>query len=53
MDAESIDFYTRVRESYLKIAAKEKERFRIIDASGSISEVHQKVLETVTEFLKK
>ncbi len=53
MDAESLDFYNRVRDFYLKIAAKEKKRFRILDANGSISEVHKKVLETVLEFLDK
>jgi dTMP kinase len=51
MDAESFDFYNRVRDCYLNIAAKEENRFRILDANGSISEVHKKVLETVTEFL--
>lgn len=53
MDAESFDFYNRVRDFYLEIAAKEKKRFRILEANGSISEVHKKVLETVTQFLKK
>ena len=51
MDAESFEFYNRVRDFYLKIAAKEKKRFRILDANGSISEVHKEVLATVTEFL--
>lgn len=53
MDAESFDFYNRVRDFYLKIAAKEKKRFRILDANGSISEIHKKVFETVVEFLGK
>ena len=53
MDAESLEFYSRVRDFYLKIAAKEKKRFRVLNANGSISEVHKNVLETVTNFLKK
>ena len=52
MDKETSEFYTRVREAYLRIAPKEPKRFRIIDASGSINEVHGKVLEIVKTFLK-
>lgn len=51
MDLEKTDFYSRVREAYLKIAAKEKKRFRIIDGNKSVSEVHAQVLETVNKFL--
>lgn len=53
MDAESFEFYNRVRDFYLEIAAKEKKRFRILEATGSISEVHKQVLEIVTEFLQR
>ena len=53
MDAENIEFYERVRNAYLKLAATEKERFRTLDANGSISEIKTNVLEIVTEFLEK
>lgn len=52
MDSETTEFYERVRRAYLKIAEKEPHRFRVIDASGSIEDVHQKVLEAVNDFLK-
>ncbi len=52
MDKETTEFYDRVRKSYLKMAEKEPKRFRVIDASGSIEEVHAKVSEIVTKFLK-
>ncbi len=52
MDRETTEFYDRVRKSYLKMAEKEPKRFRVIDASGSIEEVHAKVSEIVTKFLK-
>ncbi|MBS1794790.1 MAG: dTMP kinase [Acidobacteria bacterium] len=52
MDLETAEFYTRVREAYLKIAAREKERFRTVDASGPIDEVHRRVSEIVKEFLE-
>ncbi|CAN5226448.1 dTMP kinase [soil metagenome] len=53
MDTENIEFYERVRDAYLKIAAKEPKRFRVIDANGSIEEIKSKVLEIVTKFLNR
>lgn len=51
MDSETFEFYERVRASYLKIAAEEPERFRVVDASGSIDEVKAKVLQVIKAFL--
>lgn len=51
MDSETIEFYERVRQAYLKIAEDEPERFHIIDASGAIAEIKTKVLESITNFL--
>ena len=51
MDKENASFYERVRESYLKIAANEPERFRVINAEGSTSEIQTRVVEIVAEFL--
>ena len=53
MDKETSGFYERVRDAYLKIAADEPERFRIIDAEGSTSEVQTRVLQIASEFLDK
>jgi dTMP kinase len=53
MDKETAEFYVRVREAYLKIAANEPERFRIVDAVGFTDEVQMRVVKTVTEFLDK
>lgn len=52
MDKETTDFYGRVRDAYLKIAEREPERFRIVNAEGSTSEVQSRVLEIVLEFLE-
>jgi dTMP kinase len=52
MDMETADFYDRVRKSYLGIAEREPERFKLIDANGSIEETHRIVVEVVTEFLE-
>jgi dTMP kinase len=51
MDQETAEFYDRVRDAYLEIAAKEPARFRVIHANGSIEETHAKVAEVVAEFL--
>ena len=52
MDEETTDFYDRVRRGYLKIADREPHRFQVIDAGGSIEEVHARVSEIVRQFLK-
>lgn len=45
MDEETAEFYTRVRNAYLGIAEREPERFKIIDGSRSIDEIHRSVME--------
>jgi dTMP kinase len=52
LDAEDVEFHTRVRDAYLSIAAAEPERFRIIKTDGSVQETHARVKEIVLEFLK-
>ncbi len=52
MDEETAEFYTRVRKAYLGIAKREPKRFRVIDASGSVEEIHSCVADTVSEILK-
>lgn len=52
MDKETSDFYRRVREAYLKIAKREPERFVVIDASISVSEIHTSVMKVVAKFLQ-
>jgi dTMP kinase len=52
MDLETSEFYQRVRESYLGIASREPERFKVIDANGSVEDIHKRVAEMVGSFLK-
>lgn len=52
MDEETVEFYTRVRGAYLQIAEREPERFRVIDASASIEEIHIHVVNTVSAVLE-
>lgn len=42
-EAESLDFHTRVREGYLTWAAINKDRIKVVDASGTVEEVFAKV----------
>ena len=53
MDKETLEFYVRVREAYLKIAEREPNRFHVINAEGSTDEVQMRVVRLVTEFLGK
>lgn len=52
MDEEAAEFYTRVREAYLGIANREPTRFRVIEASGSIEEIHSMVVKIVSDKLQ-
>lgn len=51
MDLETAEFYERVRRSYLGIAEREPDRFRVIDANGSVDEIHKTVGGLVSDFL--
>jgi dTMP kinase len=53
MDEESVAFYTRVRDAYRGIAEREPQRFVIIDAQGSVDEIHEKVVEKVCEVVER
>jgi len=52
MDEETAEFYGRVRHAYFGIAEREPERFRVIEASGSVESIHERVVEMVTDILK-
>lgn len=52
MDKEKAEFYERVRNSYLELAAKESKRFRVMDANRPVEEIHADALKLVTDFLK-
>ncbi len=51
MDAETADFYGRVRDKYLEIAEREPDRFRVIKAEGAIEEIHVQVMKVVTQLI--
>ena len=47
MESSGIEFFNRVREGYLKIAAQETARVKVLDATKSIDEVQQDVIELI------
>lgn len=51
LDIEQADFHNRVREEYLRIAAAEPQRVKIIDTSGPVEETQERLREIVIPFL--
>lgn len=48
---EGLGFFRRVRHGYQEIAQREPARVRVVDARGSIPEVHERVSRAIDEFL--
>ena len=51
LDHQSLEFHKRVKEAYEKIAAREPQRFRIIDASGDPGTVSKKIWSEIEPLL--
>ncbi|NWF53088.1 MAG: dTMP kinase [Nitrospirae bacterium] len=51
LELEDIKFHKKVREGYLKIAAKEPERIKLIDANQSIEDIHKKIIDIVMNII--
>lgn len=50
MESAGSEFYNRVRKGYLELAKQEPERIKVLDASKSVEEIHQKVVEIFKSF---
>jgi dTMP kinase len=46
-EMEEIPFYSKIRNGYLELAAREPKRIRVISANRSIEEIHRDVLRTL------
>lgn len=53
LDRESHDFHERVRRGYLEIARLEPDRVVVIDASGSVEDTAERVIEVISERLQE
>src|SRR5690242_8955998 len=52
LDIEDAEFHARVRDAYLRIAAAEPERVKVIDTSGPVERTHQRVKSVILSFLE-
>ena len=50
-ESEPIDFHNKIREAYLRLAEKNKDRIVIIDSSKSLKEVSAQVKKTINQIL--
>lgn len=46
-EAENLEFYTRIRNGYLAIAARDAQRIRIVPADRPVEEVHREILRVL------
>lgn len=51
MESESIDFFKKVREGYLKIAHDNPERVVVLDANKTIDELHESIKKIISNKL--
>lgn len=51
LDAEDLGFYARVRKGYLEAAAREPDRFRVIDSRGSRPQTEEQVRNALVDVL--
>lgn len=48
-ESRGLEFHNRMRNGYLEMAQKEPERFVVLDANKSISELHQDIINVMCE----
>ena len=51
MESAGNGFQKKVREGYLELAKQEPQRIKIIDASKSIDEIHNKVIDILAKYI--
>ena len=51
MESAGIDFFNKVRQGYLEIAASEPDRVKVISSSDTIENIHKKVVALVENLL--
>jgi dTMP kinase len=47
LESEPLAFHERVRQEYLNLAHQDPERFLVVDASLTIEQIHQLIVERV------
>ena len=51
IELEDVEFHKRVRKGYHKLAAKEPERIKVLDASGGIEELNIVIANMISDFI--
>lgn len=51
MEAEGLAFQRRIRDAFLRLAAREPERVRVIDATGTVDEVFVRLAEALSDLV--
>lgn len=52
IEISDLDFFVKVRDGYLKLSKSEK-RFKVIDGTNGINEVHKKIIDEIVILEKK
>ncbi len=52
LELEDIEFHRKVRKGYLKLAAEEPERIKLIKASNGIDAIHRKIVSVISRILR-
>jgi len=53
LENEKIDFHRKVRNGFLKIAGKETDRIKVIDADNTPDAIHSKIKDFINVFIEK
>jgi len=53
LDQKELDYYQRVRDGYLAMAAEEPDRWLVLDATGSMDKIQRTIRDQVEELLRR
>lgn len=51
-ESQNLEFHKNVMSGFLQIAENEKDRIAVIDASGTIGDIHKRIMEALNELLR-
>ena len=51
LELEDISFHRKVREGFIRISEKEKDRVKLVECSGPLEAVHREIVEIISAFM--
>ncbi len=51
-ESQNLEFHKNVMSGFMQIAENEKDRVAVIDASGTIGDIHKRIMEALNELLR-